>query len=132
MEFNPQLPPQVEVHRGASPPPNGGVPRLLSFIHVYCNQLLEDDFRPTMIQVLEIHHNWQHQRFREGILREKVCNINMEAFRLNIDAWSKAYEDTSLSYIFLMNDHSHLYKALKGTSLGDLVGESHLREHDKS
>ena len=54
----------------------------------------------------------------------------MEAFRLNIDAWSKAYEDTSLCYIFLMNDHSHLYKALKGTS--DLVGESHLREHDKS
>ena len=57
--IQPSDPPQVDVHRGASPPPNGGVPRLLSFIHVYCNQLLEDDFRPTMIQVLEIHHNWQ-------------------------------------------------------------------------
>ena len=31
-----------------------------------------------------------------------------------------------------MNNHSHLYKALKGTSLGDLVGESQLREHEKS
>ena len=122
--------PQVEVHRGTSPPLNGGVPRLVSFVHVYCNQLLEDDFRPTMIQILEIHQNWQHQRFREGILREEVCNI-MEAIRLNIDAWSKSYEDASLSYIFLINNHSHLYKALKGTSLGDLVGESQLREHEK-
>ena len=54
----------------------------------------------------------------------------MEAIRLNIDAWSKAYGDTSLSYIFLMNHHSHLYKSLKGTSLGDLVGESQLRDVD--
>ena len=71
------------------------------------------------------------QRFREGILREELCNV-MEAIRLNIDAWSKAYEDTSLSYIFLMNHHSHLYKSRKGTSLGDLVDESQLREHEKN
>ena len=57
MEFKPrrgisifwELLPQVEVHRGTSPPPNGGVPRLVSFNNVYFNQLLEDDdFRPTM------------------------------------------------------------------------------------
>ena len=118
------------LHRGASPPPNSGVPRLVSFVNVYFNQLLEDeDFKPTMIQFLEIHQNWRHQRFREGILREELCNV-MEAIRLNIDAWSKAYGDTSLSYIFLMNHHSHLYKSLKGTSLRDLVGESQLRDVD--
>ena len=48
-----ELLPQVEVHRRASPPPNSGVPRLVSFVNVYFNQLLEDeDFMPTMIQFL--------------------------------------------------------------------------------
>ncbi|XP_034695825.1 exocyst complex component EXO70A1-like [Vitis riparia] len=125
-----ELLPQVEVHRGTSPPSNGSVPSLVSFVIDYCNQLLQDDYRLTMIQVLEIHQNWKHQKFQEELLRKEVCNI-VEAIRLNLDAWSKSYEDTPLSYIFLMNNHCHLYKALKGTSLGDLIGDFQLREHKK-
>ncbi|KAL6335759.1 hypothetical protein AAG906_039522 [Vitis piasezkii] len=87
-----ELLPQVEAHKGTSPPSNGSVPKEL--------------------------------------LRKEVRNI-VEAVQRNLDAWSKAYEDTSLSYIFLMNNHCHLYKALKGTSLGNLIGDSQLREHKK-
>ena len=97
------------LHRGASLPPNSGVRRLVSCVNVYFNQLLEDeDFKPTMIQFLEIHQNWRHQRFREGILREELCNV-MNAIRLNIDAWSKSYGDTSLwTPHFLLLCVSHL------------------------
>ena len=126
-----ELLPQVEAHKGTSPPSNGSVPSLVSFVVDYCNQLLQDDCRPTMIQVLEIHQNWKHQKFQEELLRKEVRNI-VEAVQRNLDAWSKAYEDTSLSYIFLMNNHCHLYKALKGTSLGNLIGDSQLKEHKKN
>ncbi|CBI25293.3 unnamed protein product, partial [Vitis vinifera] len=126
-----ELLPQVEAHKGTSPPSNGSVPSLVSFVVDYCNQLLQDDYRPTMIQVLEIHQNWKHQKFQEELLRKEVRNI-VEAVQRNLDAWSKAYEDTSLSYIFLMNNHCHLYKALKGTSLGNLIGDSQLKEHKKN
>lgn len=55
----------------------------------------------------------------------------VKAIELNVETWTKAYEDTILSNLFAMNNHYHLYKHLKGTKLGDLLGDSWLREHEQ-
>ncbi|KAG9449611.1 hypothetical protein H6P81_009576 [Aristolochia fimbriata] len=121
---------QVELQRQTPPPPNGCVPRLVSFITDYCNRLLGDDYRPILTQVLVIHRSWKQEKFQEKLLTDAILNI-IKALELNLETWSKAYEDISLSRLFLMNNHWHFYKHLKGTKLGDLLGDVWLREHEQ-
>ncbi|EEF46801.1 exocyst complex component EXO70A1 [Ricinus communis] len=121
---------QVELQRQIPPPPDGGVPRLVSFITDYCNKLIGDDYKPILTQVLLIHRSWKHERFQERLLFTEVLNI-IKAIELNLETWTKAYEDAILSNLFAMNNHYHLYKHLKGTKLGDLLGDSWLREHEQ-
>ena len=47
-----------------------------------------------------------------------------------MDTWSKAYEDITLSYIFMMTDHGHFCN-LRGTVLGNMMGDSWLRAHEQ-
>ncbi|PQQ14939.1 exocyst complex component EXO70A1 [Prunus yedoensis var. nudiflora] len=54
----------------------------------------------------------------------------MKEVGLNFDAWSKAYEDISLSYFFMMNNHCH-FSQMKGTQLGDIMGDSWLEALEK-
>ncbi|XP_059459124.1 exocyst complex component EXO70A1-like [Corylus avellana] len=122
-----QLPLQVELQRGGSPPSDGSLPRLVSFVTSYCNQLLGDEYRPIMAQVLVIHHSWKQESYEEGLISYQVCKI-MKAIGVNLDRWSKAYEDISLSYLFMMNNHCHFCN-LKGTKLGDVMGDSWLTAH---
>ncbi|XP_057959456.1 exocyst complex component EXO70A1 [Malania oleifera] len=121
---------QVELQRQTPPPSDGSVPRLVSFITDYCNKLLGDDYKPILTQVLVIHRSWKHEKFQERLLVDAVLNI-VKAIELNLETWSKGYTDATLSYFFLMNNHWHLYKHLKGTKLGDLLGDSWLREHEE-
>ncbi|KAF6161778.1 hypothetical protein GIB67_013855 [Kingdonia uniflora] len=121
---------QVELQRQTPPPPDGSVPRLVSFITDYCNRLLGDDYRPILTQVLIIHRSWKKENFQERLLNEALLTI-VKAIELNLETWSKGYEDSTLSYIFLMNNHWHFYKHLKGTKLGDLLGDAWLREHEQ-
>ncbi|KAI8529765.1 hypothetical protein RHMOL_Rhmol12G0250700 [Rhododendron molle] len=121
---------QVELQRQSTPPPDGSVPRLLTFITDYCNQLLEDDYRPILIQVLEIHQSWNRKEFEEGILSNEIHKI-MRGIELNLDTWAKRYENTALSCLFMMNNHWYLFKNLKGTTIGDLMGDSWLRRHEQ-
>ncbi|KAF7830183.1 exocyst complex component EXO70A1 [Senna tora] len=99
---------QVELQRQNPPPLDGNVPRL----------------------VLVIHRSWKRQSFQERLLVNEVLNI-MKAVELNLETWIKAYDDPMLSNFFAMNSHWHLYKHLKGTKLGDLLGDSWLREHEQ-
>ncbi|RWR91475.1 exocyst complex component EXO70A1 [Cinnamomum micranthum f. kanehirae] len=121
---------QVELQRQTLPPPNGTVPRLVSFITDYCNRLLGDDYRPVLTQVLVIHRSWRQERFQERLLIDAILNI-IKALELNLETWAKGYEDTTLSHLFLMNNHWHLFKHLKGTKLGELLGDAWLREHEQ-
>ncbi|XP_050216583.1 exocyst complex component EXO70A1 [Mercurialis annua] len=121
---------QVELQRQIPPPLDGGVPRLVSFITDYCNKLIGDDYKPILTQVLVIHRSWKHERFQERLLITEVLNI-IKAIELNLETWTKAYDDTVLSSLFAMNNHYHLYKHLKGTKLGNLLGDSWLREHEQ-
>ncbi|KAK9281621.1 hypothetical protein L1049_004524 [Liquidambar formosana] len=121
---------QVELQRQTSPPSDGSVPRLVSFVTDYCNQLLGGNYRLTLTQVLVIHQSWKDEIYEEELLTNEVRNI-INAIELNLEAWSKAYEDTTLSYIFMMNNHWHLYKNLKGTKLEELMGNSWLRRHEQ-
>eukprot|EP00268_Persea_americana_P048050 TRINITY_DN5046_c0_g1_i2.p1 TRINITY_DN5046_c0_g1~~TRINITY_DN5046_c0_g1_i2.p1 ORF type:complete len:677 (+),score=118.29 TRINITY_DN5046_c0_g1_i2:492-2522(+) len=121
---------QVELQRQTVPPPNGAVPRLVSFITDYCNRLLGDDYRPVLTQVLVIHRSWRQERFQERLLIDAILNI-IKALELNLETWAKAYEDTTLSHLFLMNNHWHLFKHLKETKLGELLGDAWLREHEQ-
>lgn len=121
---------QVELQRQSPPPSDGSVPRLVSFITDYCNRLLGDDYKPILTQVLVIQRSWKKEIFQERLLIDALVNI-IKAIELNLETWSKAYEDVTLSYMFLMNNHWHLYKHLKGTKLGDLLGDTWLREHEQ-
>ncbi|KAM2544575.1 hypothetical protein TB1_016243 [Malus domestica] len=121
---------QVKLQRQNPPPQDGSVPKLVSFITDYCNKLLGDDYKPILTQVLIIYRSWKHEKFQEGLLVNEVLEI-VKAIELNLEAWIKAYEITSLASLFAMNNHWHLYKHLKGTKLGVLLGDAWLREHEQ-
>ncbi|KAK7262034.1 hypothetical protein RIF29_28362 [Crotalaria pallida] len=124
-----QLPAQVKLLRPNSPPTDGSVPVVVSFVTDYCNQLLGDTYRPHLTQVLEIHLSWRNQVYEEGIVFTQVYDIIKE-IAINLDAWSKSYTDINLSYIFMMNNHCHFYN-LCGTVLGDVMGNSWLSAHEQ-
>ncbi|KAL9225316.1 hypothetical protein vseg_001258 [Gypsophila vaccaria] len=121
---------QVELQRQTPPPPDGSVPRLVSFITDYCNRLLGDDYKPILTQVLVIQRSWKNEKFQEKLLINAILEI-IKAIEQNLEAWSKMYEDNMLANLFLMNNHWHLYKHLKGTKLGSLLGDSWLKEHEQ-
>ncbi|KAK1316344.1 hypothetical protein QJS10_CPA05g02392 [Acorus calamus] len=121
---------QVELQRQMPPPADGAVPRLVSFVTDYCNRLIGDDYRPVLTQVLVIHRSWKHERFQERLLDDAVLNI-VGALEQNFEVWSKGYDDQVLSFLFMMNVHHHFYKAVKGTRLGELLGEAWLKEHEQ-
>ncbi|PQM38330.1 exocyst complex component EXO70A1 [Prunus yedoensis var. nudiflora] len=112
---------QVQLQRQNPPPPDGSVPKLVSFITDYCNKLLGDDYKPLLTQVLIIDRSWKHEKFQEKLLINEVLEI-IKAIEINLETWIKAYEDASLSNLFAMNNHWHLYRHLKGTKLGVLLG----------
>lgn len=121
---------QVELQRSSPPPPDGRVPRLVTFITDYCDRLLGEDYRPVLTQVLVIHRSWKQEKFQDRLLLDAILNI-IKALEANFDAWSKGYEDATVSYLFMMNTHWHFYKQLKGTKLGELLGDVWLREHEQ-
>ncbi|KZV31697.1 exocyst complex protein exo70-like [Dorcoceras hygrometricum] len=121
---------QVELQRNTPPPPDCSIPRVVTFITDYCNKLLGDEYKPILTQVLVIERSWRHEKFQERILTDELLNL-VKAIELNLETWSKGYEDAVLSYLFLMNNHWHVYKYLKGTKLGALLGDSWLREHEQ-
>uniref|UniRef100_A0A0E0E5W2 Exocyst subunit Exo70 family protein n=1 Tax=Oryza meridionalis TaxID=40149 RepID=A0A0E0E5W2_9ORYZ len=121
---------QVELQRNMPPPADGGVPRIVSFVAKYCNQLLGDPYRSVLTQVLVIHRSWRKETFNDKMLVDAVLNI-VKALEANFEAWSKAYEDVTLSYLFMMNTHWHFFKHLKGTKMGEILGDEWLREHEQ-
>ncbi|KAL2932847.1 Exocyst complex component EXO70A1 [Bienertia sinuspersici] len=122
---------QVEVQRyNTMPPSDGGVPRLVTFVTNYCVMLLEDNNKPILSQVLSIHQIWNNKKSHNGILREEFLNI-LNSLEVNLEAWSKTFEDTSLSYFFLMNNYKYLYELLQGTVFGDLIGENLLSDYKR-
>ncbi|XP_050381746.1 exocyst complex component EXO70A1 [Argentina anserina] len=124
-----ELPCQVEMQRRFSPPSDGGIPGLVSYITKYCDQLLGDDYRPLLAQVLKIRQSWNQDEYGDGFLSNHIIII-MKEVGVNLDAWSKAYEDVCLSYLFMMNNHCHFCQ-LKGTKLGDIMGDSWLDAHEQ-
>ncbi|MED6107302.1 hypothetical protein PIB30_012697 [Stylosanthes scabra] len=124
-----QLPAQVKLQRPSSPPRDGGVPRLVSFVTDYCNQLLNDAYLPHLKKVLEIHLSWRNETYEESIVFTQIYDTIKEV-AVNLDSWSKAYEDITLSYIFMMNNHCLFYN-LRGTMLGDMMGDTWLGAHEQ-
>lgn len=55
----------------------------------------------------------------------------IKVVELNLETWINVYEDVNLSKFFAMNNHWHLYKQLKGTHVGYLLGDSWLKEHEQ-
>ncbi|GJV98784.1 exocyst complex component EXO70A1-like protein [Tanacetum coccineum] len=61
---------QVQLQRLTDPPQDGTLPRLVTFVTEYSEELLDDDYRPVLEQVLEIHGSWYHDtnKFRKGLV----------------------------------------------------------------
>ncbi|XP_047337760.1 exocyst complex component EXO70A1 [Impatiens glandulifera] len=122
---------QVELQRKSPPPPDTSVPRLVSFITDYCNRLLGEDYKSLLTQVLVIHRSWKMEKFEERLLIDELLNIIRE-IEQNLESWSKACNDPVMPCLLLMNNHWHLYKHLKGTKLGIILGDSWLREQEQA
>ncbi|CAA0838302.1 exocyst subunit exo70 family protein G1 [Striga hermonthica] len=121
---------QVELQRQTPPPADCSIPKVVTFITEYCNTLLGEEYKPILTQVLVIERSWKHEKYQERILTGELLNL-VKAIELNLETWSKGYEDPIASYLFLMNNHWHLYKHLKGTKLGALLGDSWLDAHEQ-
>lgn len=121
---------QVELQRHTPPPTDCSIPRVVTFITDYCNKLLGDEYKPILTQVLVIERSWKHEKYQDKILIGELLNL-VKAIEVNLETWSKGYEDAVSSFVFLMNNHWHLYKYLKGTKLGILLGDSWLNEHEQ-
>ncbi|KAH9667724.1 exocyst subunit exo70 family protein [Citrus sinensis] len=102
-----ELPLQVKLQRQVSPPPDGSVPRL----------------------VLVIHQSWKQAKYEEGLLTRLIYSVIKE-IALNLDEWSNSHQDITLSYLFVMNNHCHFCN-LKGTKLGDMMGDSWVKAHEQ-
>ncbi|WJX48718.1 hypothetical protein P8452_35243 [Trifolium repens] len=124
-----QLSEQVKLQRPTCPPSDCTVPKLVSFVTDYCNKLLSDEYKPHLNKVLEIYLSWRNEKYEEGIFATQIYSIIKEV-AVNLDNWSKAYEDINLSYFFMMNNHCHFYN-LKGTLVGNMMGDSWLRSHEQ-
>ncbi|MQL81601.1 hypothetical protein Taro_014069 [Colocasia esculenta] len=70
------------------------------------------------------------EKYREGLLTEAVLDI-IKALEQNFETWQKVYDDVTLSYLFMMNTHWHFHRQLRGTRLGEILGDSWLREHEQ-
>ncbi|XP_051136871.1 exocyst complex component EXO70A1-like [Andrographis paniculata] len=121
---------QVELQRHTPPPSDCSVPRVVAFITDYCNKLLGDNYKPILTQILVIERSWKNEKFQERILLTELLKL-VSAIGVNLDMWANVYDEAAKSYLFLMNNHWHLYKHLKGTKLGGLVGDSSMREHEQ-
>ncbi|GJN39229.1 hypothetical protein PR202_gb28334 [Eleusine coracana subsp. coracana] len=115
-KLRPDFKPLVQLQRNMPPPVDGGVPRLVSFVATYSNQLLGDQYRSVLTQVVTIHRSWRKEPFNEKMLVDAVLNI-VKTLEANFDTWSKAYGDVTLSYLFMMNSHWHFFKHLKDREL---------------
>ncbi|KAF8101045.1 hypothetical protein N665_0211s0034 [Sinapis alba] len=124
-----ELPCQVELQRPNCPLLDGGVPKLVSVVTEYCNKLLGDKNKPVLSKILEIDLGWKNEKYQEEILIGHMYNILRE-IALNLDAWSSSNKETALSYIFMMNNHSH-FCGLRETHLGLMMGESWLNAHEQ-
>ncbi|KAK6911133.1 Exocyst complex subunit Exo70, C-terminal [Dillenia turbinata] len=116
---------QVEMQRQNPPPLDGSVPRVVNFVIEYCNRLLSDEYGPILTQILVIHQSWNNEPSQECLLTYEVHNI-VKALESNLETWSTVQEDITLSYFFMMNNHWNLYRSVKDTKLGNLLGESWL------
>ncbi|CAH8357655.1 unnamed protein product [Eruca vesicaria subsp. sativa] len=124
-----ELPCQVELQRPNCPLLDGGVPKLVSVVTEYCNKLLGEKNKPVLSKILEIYLGWKNEKYQEEILTGHMYNILRE-IALNLDAWSSSKKETALSYIFMMNNHSH-FCGLRETNLGLMMGESWLNAHEQ-
>ncbi|MCH88473.1 exocyst complex component EXO70A1-like, partial [Trifolium medium] len=67
-----ELPTQVESQRQSTPPADGGIPRLLSFVVDYSNELLGEYYRPILTQILEIQWSWNNNHtHKEGLEKQR-------------------------------------------------------------
>ncbi|XP_019193290.1 PREDICTED: exocyst complex component EXO70A1-like [Ipomoea nil] len=121
---------QVEVQIPSNPPRDCGVPRLVTFVTDFCNQLLENEHWQTLLQVAEIHQGWNHKLFDENLLSGEIHNIVISLER-NLETWAGEYKDTPSSCLFMINTNWYLCKATRGTKLADIMGQEWLRGHEE-
>ncbi|XP_038899770.1 exocyst complex component EXO70B1-like [Benincasa hispida] len=124
-----ELPVQIELQRQSTPPVDGGIPSLVSFVTDYCNKLLGNHYKPILNQILIIHQSWEQETCQENLLENQIYLIIKE-LALNLDTWAKAYQDMSKSYYFMMNNHCH-FSNLKGSKLGEMMGDEWLNAHNQ-
>ncbi|KAH6757969.1 hypothetical protein C2S52_023114 [Perilla frutescens var. hirtella] len=122
---------QVELQRASSPPPDCDIPRLVYFVTDYCDQLLEDENRSILTRVLEISQVWNQANVEDGLLSNEIHSI-MKALEINLESWAQSYNDTALSYLFMMNSHWYLCNSTRGNKLGELMGKSWLWAYEES
>jgi len=68
------------------------------------------------------------QVFYDSSLASKIRRI-MDTLESNLEAKSICYEDSSLGYIFLINNHTYIVEMTKDNELGTLLGDDWLQKY---
>ena len=119
---------QVQLQKINPPPEDAGVPKLVAAIVAFCNTLLGEDYISALVQVLQINHSWRGEDFSPELLPEAIVNV-AGALEENLKSWSDRYRDPAQARLFLVNSYWHFSKHLRGTDLGNLLGENRLQRY---
>lgn len=128
-EFGLQIEGNVD---GLPPPQDGSVPKIVRYAVNYLKYLATENYRTTMSKVLKTEQIWKTGVLEdEGLLKHAISNV-MEALQRNIDSKRGCCRDKVLVHVFTMNTYWYIYMRTKNTELGELLGESYMREGFKA
>ncbi|KAF7816174.1 exocyst complex component EXO70B1 [Senna tora] len=98
--------------------PGGGLHPITRYVMNYLRAACRS--RQTLEQVFEVASS--------SSLSVQMAWI-MELLESNLEAKSKIYKDSALSYVFMMNNGSYIVQKAKDSELGTLLGDDWIRKH---
>ncbi|RDX71565.1 Exocyst complex component EXO70A1, partial [Mucuna pruriens] len=122
---------------GLPPPQDGSVPKLVRYAINYLKYLTTDNYRASMVKVLRTQQTWKGSkgndtiRTDEDLLKGAISNV-MEALQRNIESKRLCCRDKVLVHVFTMNTYWYIYMRTKKTELGEVLGESYMKEGYKA
>lgn len=121
---------------GFSAPQDGSVPKLVRYALNYLKFLATEQYSAPMAKVFQTEHIWKagilskREPENDDLLRDAIANV-MEALQRNIEAKRSRCKDKTLSHVFAMNTHWHIYMRAKNTELSDILGEQYMKTNYK-
>ncbi|MQL05446.1 exocyst complex component EXO70, partial [Escherichia coli] len=113
--------------------PGGGLHPITRYVMNYLRAACRS--RLTLEQVFEDygHPLKDYPNLDDRVASSSSLSVQMdwimELLESNLEAKSKIYRDSALSYVFLMNNGRYIVQKAKDSELGTLLGDDWIRKH---